>query len=347
MISYLFFDFQLETLFKKTKQGQPKFEYAFAVYLFQAVPSFLIARFWNDFVQKKGKTPGTPDPRNVGLKNKIVMGVCNFGSVFFGNSALAHVSYPLHVMMKSSKTISIILVSFVLGRKNSHSLKQTLCAGLITAGILNFNFNQDSGKANDKSSDIIGIVLILLALFSDGFLADTQTELKKTHKVEGWDLMELICLYSGLISLGYAVISTDIFGFISYVQQYPDTLNILVRIGITGTIGQIFIFHTISNFSPLILSMITTTRKFLSVIFSIIVNGHSINLSQGLSIAMVFTGVYIELLSNTKKSDGAKTAVSDKAAAATPAKEGNRSESPSKSSTDDTGKKSPKKPKRD
>jgi len=63
----------------------------------------------------------------------------------------------------------------------------------------------------------------------------------------------------------------------------------------------VFIFYTIANFSPLILSIVTTTRKFFTVVISIFMYNHPMNIYQWMSIALVFTGVFIEMLSGNKK----------------------------------------------
>jgi len=45
-------------------------------------------------------------------------------------------------------------------------------------------------------------------------------------------------------------------------------------VGFTGTLGQVFIFFTISLFDCYLLTIITTTRKFFSVVISNFTFGH-------------------------------------------------------------------------
>lgn len=53
-------------------------------------------------------------------------------------SALNYISYPVQALMKSSKILSVMMVTFLVGGKR-HSLYEYSCAVLIGAGILIFN----------------------------------------------------------------------------------------------------------------------------------------------------------------------------------------------------------------
>merc|ERR1712242_95070 len=76
-------------------------------------------------------------------------------------------------------------------------------------------------------------------------------------------------------------------------------------LGFMGTIGQCFVYYTVTNFGPFYLSVITTTRKFFTVIFSILLFGHAISIWQWLSIGFVFFGVGMEMYEGKQKHDHA------------------------------------------
>ena len=73
------------------------------------------------------------------LKSEIKIASYSFVSVFLASQALAFVSFPIQAIMKSSKIISILIVSLVLGSKQKFAKSQYLCGFLITAGIVLFN----------------------------------------------------------------------------------------------------------------------------------------------------------------------------------------------------------------
>jgi UDP-galactose transporter B1 len=80
---------------------------------------------------------------------------------------------------------------------------------------------------------------------------------------------------------------------------YPDTQTVAV--------GQVFIFLCITWFSPVVTTTITTTRKFLTIVLSVLTFGHSFTQIQWLAVFLVFTGLYLIIMVQRNKALGAKT----------------------------------------
>ena len=55
--------------------------------------------------------------------------------------------------------------------------------------------------------------------------------------------------------------------FLGFVQRHPSVLLQLATFSVASALGQFFIFLCVSEFGPLPCSIITTTRKFFSVLF--------------------------------------------------------------------------------
>lgn len=108
-----------------------------------------------------------------------------------------------------------------------------------------------------------------------------------------------------LLALAYALLSLEFFPCVIYISKHPACLADLIMLGIMGTMGQCFVYYTVTNFSPFYLSVITTTRKFFTVIASILVFGHQVTGSQWLSIGFVFFGVGMEIYEGKKKHSAA------------------------------------------
>lgn len=79
-------------------------------------------------------------------------------------------------------------------------------------------------------------------------------------------------------------------------------------VGLTGSIGQVFIFFCISVFDCYLLSVITTTRKFFSVVYSNFRFGHNFNQMQWVGAIIVMACTAAEL---TSKKGGKKDAKSE------------------------------------
>jgi UDP-galactose transporter B1 len=58
-------------------------------------------------------------------------------------------------------------------------------------------------------------------------------------------------------------------------------------------LGQISIYYVISNFKQHIFPLIATTRKVFTVLLSIFIFGHHVNLIQWISIIIVFIGAFL------------------------------------------------------
>jgi len=298
--SYIYFGLIMEKLFKTSypnvdaTQPSEKFTFGFATSLFQNIFCFVLAACVNRFYYKQ-------DTSRMDMKSELVIGCCSFGSVFMASQALAYVSFPIQAIMKSSKIISILIVSLLLGLKAQHTRSQYFCGFIITTGIVIFNLTEGKKKGADTENSLIGIVAILISLFCDGLLGTTQTEVKKKFNPNQWDQMESLNKWAGIICLTVANVSFQMGDFIKFVMDHPSVVQDLVMLALLGTFGQIFIFYTIANFSPLMLSILTTTRKFFTVLASIVIYHHEMNIYQWMSIGLVFAGVFIEMMSGNKK----------------------------------------------
>jgi UDP-galactose transporter B1 len=300
-ISYIYFGLIMERLFNSDYSGQnrekgyEKFTFGFATSIFQNIFSYLLALLVNRVYYNQTKS-------KMGLKSELLIAGCNFGSVFLASQALAFISFPIQALMKSSKIISILIVSFLLGSKAQHTKSQYFCGIIITAGIIIFNLTNEKKKGgDDHDTSVIGLVIILASLFCDGVLGTRQGEVKKKFNPSAWDQMESLNKWAGIICFSLSIITFQFGGFIKFVIANPLVITDLTLLAILGTFGQIFIFYTIFNFSPLILSIVTTTRKFFTVLASIMIYKHNITQWQWFSIVLVFIGVFIEMLSGNKK----------------------------------------------
>jgi drug/metabolite transporter (DMT)-like permease len=143
----------------------------------------------------------------------------------------------------------------------------------------------------------------MISLFSDGMLASVQQQLMNNKKIGKWEMMQHIGMGGFLISLTYAIVSGDLGRFITFIGQYPSIINPIIVLSCLGVLGQFFIFYCIryriifiiSKFSPRVLSIVTTTRKFFTVLVSIFIFGHVVSPLQWGAITLVATGVSWEL----------------------------------------------------
>jgi UDP-galactose transporter B1 len=297
--SFIYYGILQEKLFKSDYSGDGnKFKFAWATLFLQGILSFLLAGAINRFYYNLKQSA---------LPFKLQFQVALFYSLsmFGSNAALKYISYPIQALMKSSKIISVMLISAVSGTEKFSKI-QYVSATVITLGIIIFNVFDSGKKGKETQTTVIGLALILLSLFSDGMTGSKQNEARKKYNPSAFDMMEACNKVAWVLALVYALLSAELFPALAYMTKYPACIADLLLLGFMGTIGQCFVYYTVTNFGPFYLSVITTTRKFFTVIFSIFLFGHSISIYQWLSIGFVFFGVGMEMYEGKQKHDHEK-----------------------------------------
>ena len=94
--------------------------------------------------------------------------------------------------------------------------------------------------------------------------------------------------------LGSALVVTgEMFEFLNFVQRHPDILWQMSSLSVASALGQHFIFMCVTEFGPLPCSIITTTRKFFTVLGSVLFFGNALSNRQWVGAALVFSGMFL------------------------------------------------------
>jgi len=211
------------------------------------------------------------------------------------NMALRHVNYPTQVVGKSCKPIPVMILGVLIGRK-SYSLRKYLFVLLIVVGVALFIYKEGKASSAGSSEALLGMgeILLLLSLSMDGFTGAVQERMKSEHQTKSGHMMLNMNLWSVLF-LGIGLLVTgEMWDFIGFVQRYPYVIGHLLTFSIASALGQFFIFLTVSDFGPLMCSIMTTTRKFFTVLGSVLIFGNSLSYRQWFGTALVFTGLTLD-----------------------------------------------------
>jgi len=155
-------------------------------------------------------------------------------------------------------------------------------------------------KGGSQSNSATGVAFIVASLVLDGVTAGFQKRLKaETAKVgvkpKPYDFMFwtnfFMCITATVFALGLGEFTS---GF-AFCASNPEILSKIVKFSLCSAVGQSFIFYTIANFDPLVLSTVTTTRKIFSVLLSIFTKGHSLSPTGWSGIALACGGIISEL----------------------------------------------------
>jgi len=259
-------------------------------------------------LSKKSYKPSSKSSKQVlGLDHPLLMftSFCYIAAMSTSNYSFQYVSYPVAVLAKSCKLIPTMVVSLIVERKR-YSVQEWLAAACICGGIVLFNLSRTTSKSGmgDQSKDSShGIFLLLVSLCFDGFLGSCQGLLQRADRLGSkrpptpMETMFFVNIYSLIVLVPMAVHSGEWDNGISRLDEIKEGLFLL---NAAAASGQIFIFLTLAWFSPLICTTITTTRKFFTILLSVIHFGHVFSWVQWSAISLVFGGLYIGIVSKAR-----------------------------------------------
>lgn len=82
----------------------------------------------------------------------------------------------------------------------------------------------------------------------------------------------------------------------AFCGRHPDALRDILLFCACGAAGQLFIFFTIKRFGALTNTLICTTRKFFTILFSVVLVGNPLLPAQWGAVALVFGGLIASTL---------------------------------------------------
>lgn len=106
--------------------------------------------------------------------------------------------------------------------------------------------------------------------------------------------VSLICIVFYLKELD-CVITDELFPAINYITSHPGIIQYFLIYGIVSSVGVLCVFATVVSLGSLVVSIITTTRKFLSIFLSIYLFNHKCSILQYLTIISIFITVAFNL----------------------------------------------------
>ena len=145
----------------------------------------------------------------------------------------------------------------------------------------------------------MGIILLFISLCFDGGTGAYEDKLMAVHHVGPFDLMYNIQLGKTIIAGVSLLVLNQVHMFLQMCQEMGF---VLIALGFTGAMGQVFIFVTIAKFGALTCSIIGLSRKVTTLVASIYFYGHSLNAVQGTGLLIAVGAMVMNFLG--KKANG-------------------------------------------
>lgn len=208
-------------------------------------------------------------------------GVSQMLAMAASGEALRYVSYATQVLGKSCKMVPVMLGGLVLGGK-SYKATEYAQVLLVTIGVVVFNFGGKSKKGADDSS--YGLILISASLFMDMVTGGLQDKVKESTKklnnnpkakTSMFESMLWTNISGCLVAIGLGLFTGHVTDGLAFCSKYPEALTAIAVYSFASAVGQVFIYYTVTEFGPLLLTTVTTTRKIFSTLYSLFRNPKS------------------------------------------------------------------------
>ena len=333
-VCYLTWGFTQERVSTTAYEGK-KFKFFVFLNAVQAFFAALVGLFYMKFNGIQVKPPSRPL-----MMRFIQLALFGSISPLFGYAALGHIDYPTVILGKSCKLVPVMLMNFVLYGKTFSLKKYLVVLVVTVGVSSFMLLQPSSHSSNKTSSLFGLALLSLNLLIDGATNSTQDIIFSRFKNVSGasmmmyMNLVSFFLMFSFLSGAGlihyfmgplqllvplqltpdYKIFLEPLFGLVQFIDAYstelrdaihfcsrhPAIIYDLVLFGITGAIGQCFIFQTLQRFGAIVLVTVTVTRKMFSILLSVFAFNHQINLYQWASVFLVFFGITLEALDKGK-----------------------------------------------
>ncbi|KAL9656651.1 hypothetical protein ABK040_002922 [Willaertia magna] len=275
------------------------FNYPLFLVFLQCVLNSIVAYFKIKlYPSEHGRTSKVPTKYYLSASFAYVCAVAS------SNAALVYVNYPTQVLAKSCKMIPVMLMGIIVARK-SYPFSRIVAVLMTSIGISIFmidRFGHKQKHTNDNDNNIYGLLLLVFSLAADGFTNSTQDLMRSLKDKPTADELMLYMNSYASIFVGVAMLWTGQFlPAIDFCIRHHAIISHIAIFCVTMAAGQIFIFWCIASFGTLILSIITTTRKFFTILWSVFSFGHEMSNVQWIGVLVVFIGLMYDIAASVHK----------------------------------------------
>lgn len=211
----------------------------------------------------------------------IIISFGTFISSQTGMISLNYISMPTRILLKSCKSIPIIVIGLIYGK--SYPLYKIISIVALSSGTYLYSYT-DNGY-----NTLIGIGYAMISLISDGFVGLYEDSLVEKYNINTFTLMQNIQMWRIVFASSYI---QDWWRFYQFIYKYSKTLIIL---GVSGAGTQVCIFISLNRYGSLTTSMIGGFRKIFNIILSILMNGYNLTSRQSIGLIFGISGIVINL----------------------------------------------------
>ena len=220
--------------------------------------------------------------------------------------ALKFVSFPTQVLAKASKVIPVMVMGKIVSNR-TYPWREYVTAALLSIGVGMFLLAADpSGVNHSTETTFAGIIILMGYMTFDSFTSNWQSEVFRQYHVSSIQMMFGVNLFSCILTIGSLLFRGVFFSCLRFLFQHTEFAFHALLLSICSAVGQLFIFHTIQMFGPLIFTLIMTTRQAISILISCLVYQHVLTVQGILGVLVVFVALFLRTYFKTVEKKGTK-----------------------------------------
>lgn len=194
----------------------------------------------------------------------------------------------------------MILSIIFIGR--SYTAQKCAVVLAIVLGVGTFSY-KDSRSAESKEFSYIGNGLLFTSIMLDGLMCLAQDKMRISAKASSLHFMCYVNAWSSAFLIALMSVTGEGRDFLDFCRRHPQIIFPMLGCILAGVAGQYFISLMVINFGSLALSLITTTRKFFSVLVSALVYGNSLILRQWCASGLILTSLLLDTYFSKSKTE--------------------------------------------
>ncbi|PRP88931.1 Drug/Metabolite Transporter (DMT) Superfamily [Planoprotostelium fungivorum] len=134
-----------------------------------------------------------------------------------------------------------------------------------------------------------------------------QERVQSKYKPMPKHMMYYTNAWSSFFLFFILILTGDGINGLKFCSRHPEIIWQILAYSVTSVVGQNFIYLSLYYFGSLTTSIITTTRKFFTILISVIYFGNALSETQWLGVAIVFLGLVIDAVPFNRLSTKSKT----------------------------------------
>ena len=171
---------------------------------------------------------------------------------------------------------------------------------MISAGTIGFayfyQFKASQVTIYVESERWKGYLLIGISVVTEALFGDSQAYVKANYKPTSSNLMLSVNLTTFFFNIAILLLSSNLLPSIEFCLSHKEIIRDIFLAGGLTILGQISIYYVILNFRQHMFPLVATTRKILTILYSIYHFNHKTNLYMWISLVLVFGGIIYELV---------------------------------------------------